>query len=194
MPAPSTVDVNEIFYSVQGEGAWIGTPMIFIRLAGCSMGCDFCDTKYSWAEGKKMLIEAILQEIRIYPCKRVCITGGEPLEQDLRGLTTVLEAEGYAIHLETNGAHLFVGAFDWITMSPKKYFLSENVPFASEVKCVITCADDLKKYEPLIQDARRLIFVPVSNDLAIAQLIIEYVKAHPEVRLGWQLQKTITMK
>jgi 7-carboxy-7-deazaguanine synthase len=194
MPAPNTVDVNEIFYSIQGEGRWTGTAMVFVRLAGCTMGCDFCDTKYSWGDGFKLTVAEVLEEVKGYPCNRVCITGGEPLEQNLTELTGVLKDAGYMIHLETNGAHLIVGVFDWVVLSPKKHVIQENFPMASEVKCVITCADDLKKYAPLAQNVHSLVFVPVSNDPEIARLVIEFVKANPEVHLGWQLQKTIAMR
>ena len=93
--------ITEIFYSIQGEGFWVGTPCIFIRLSGCNLSCSWCDTKH---EIKKELNESeILEEIKQYPTKMVVITGGEPTQQLLIDLLMGLKMAGYKIHLETNG-------------------------------------------------------------------------------------------
>jgi len=73
--------VNEIFFSLQGEGKWTGLPNVFIRTAGCNLRCSYCDTKYAYFNGKEMRVDDILKKIRNYPCKYLCITGGEPLLQ-----------------------------------------------------------------------------------------------------------------
>ena len=74
--------INEILYSIQGEGKWTGFPNIFIRTTGCNLRCFFCDTKYAYNNGKEMKTEEIIGYIDRFPCKYVCITGGEPLLQD----------------------------------------------------------------------------------------------------------------
>ncbi|RLF30939.1 MAG: hypothetical protein DRM98_06200, partial [Thermoplasmata archaeon] len=74
--------INEIFYSIQGEGKWTGLPNIFIRTAGCNLRCTFCDTKYAYENGVELQVEEIINKITQYPCKHVCITGGEPLLQE----------------------------------------------------------------------------------------------------------------
>jgi organic radical activating enzyme len=188
--------LNEIFFSLQGEGAWTGVPMVFVRLAGCSMGCSFCDSKFSWGKGISVSEEDILNSISIYPCERVCITGGEPLEQDLSNLLKILRKRKYKIHLETNGAHQIPKGFDWITVSPKKYYLMQNIIKADEVKFIITCEDDLKLYEIDVKarPGKLNYYVPVSNDLEIAQLIIKHIQERSDIRLGWQLQKTVQFK
>jgi 7-carboxy-7-deazaguanine synthase len=98
--------INEIFYSIQGEGKWIGRPNIFIRTAGCNLRCKYCDTTYAYESGKEMGINQILVSIKKYPCKYVCITGGEPLLQsDITELIEKLQKEKYKICLETNGSY-----------------------------------------------------------------------------------------
>ena len=97
--------INEIFYSLQGEGKWTGLPNIFIRTTGCNLRCSFCDTKYAYNDGKEMSLEQILKQIRKYPCRYVCITGGEPLLQDeILKLIELLLKKNYKIGLETNGS------------------------------------------------------------------------------------------
>jgi 7-carboxy-7-deazaguanine synthase len=97
--------INEIFYSIQGEGKWSGLPNIFIRATGCNLRCLFCDTKYAYDDGKEMKIDEIIKEISKYPCKYVCVTGGEPLFQnDMPELLDCLLKRNYCICLETNGS------------------------------------------------------------------------------------------
>jgi 7-carboxy-7-deazaguanine synthase len=97
--------INEIFYSLQGEGNWTGLPNIFIRTTGCNLRCLYCDTKYAYKHGKKISIDNIINEIKKFPCKNICITGGEPLLQDETfDLINILLKKRYRICLETNGS------------------------------------------------------------------------------------------
>ena len=99
------MNINEIFYSIQGEGRWTGLPNVFIRTTGCNLRCSFCDTKYAYYEGKEMRVEKIVRYICKYPCKYVCITGGEPLLQDeTLDLVNIALKRNYKICLETNGS------------------------------------------------------------------------------------------
>ena len=97
--------INEIFYSIQGESSRIGLPTIFIRLTGCPLRCQYCDTEYAFYEGKKMRMSSILNKIKKYPTKYVTVTGGEPLAQKscLKLLTKLCDF-GYDVSLETSGA------------------------------------------------------------------------------------------
>jgi 7-carboxy-7-deazaguanine synthase len=98
--------VAETFYSIQGEGATAGAPAVFVRLQGCSVGCGWCDTKYSWDPdaGRAIELPALLDEVAAFPCRRVVITGGEPLESALfPPLATALGRQGYALEVETSG-------------------------------------------------------------------------------------------
>ena len=97
--------INEIFYSLQGEGKWAGLPNIFIRTSGCNLRCSYCDTKYAYEDGKEINIKDILSKIAKYNCKFVCLTGGEPLLQTniIEFIETLLE-KNYNIIVETNGS------------------------------------------------------------------------------------------
>lgn len=97
--------MTEIFYSLQGEALTSGLPTVFVRLTGCPLRCVYCDTTYSFTGGERLSLEAIMEDIAQYPCKRVCITGGEPLAQPncIALINRLLEA-GYEISLETAGA------------------------------------------------------------------------------------------
>jgi len=97
--------INEIFYSIQGEGRWAGLPNTFIRTTGCNLRCSFCDTQYAYENGTDMTIEEITDKIGQYPCNYVCLTGGEPLLQhDTLNLIDMLIKKDYKICLETNGS------------------------------------------------------------------------------------------
>ena len=96
--------VNEIFYSVQGESSWAGRPCLFIRLTGCNIHCNYCDTEYARDRGEKMTVEAILERISHYDCKLVEITGGEPLIQaETPKLAQALLNAGHTVLVESNG-------------------------------------------------------------------------------------------
>lgn len=97
--------VNEIFFSIQGEGLYIGTPMVFVRFTGCNLRCKWCDTKYAWEEGREMDLEEIVLEVKKYPAGWVCLTGGEPLlQKDIYKLMDKFLAMDYRVLVETNGS------------------------------------------------------------------------------------------
>jgi len=98
--------IAETFYSIQGEGPTAGLPAVFVRLQGCSVGCRWCDTRYSWDPegGREITLRALLAEVEGFPCRRVVITGGEPLESPLfTPLASALTAAGYVVEVETSG-------------------------------------------------------------------------------------------
>jgi 7-carboxy-7-deazaguanine synthase len=98
--------VAEVFYSIQGEGATAGLPAVFVRLQGCTVGCAWCDTKYSWdpEAGSAADLETLVEEVSVYPCRRAVVTGGEPLESSLFvPLLRILGSRGFSIEVETAG-------------------------------------------------------------------------------------------
>ena len=97
--------LTEIFYSLQGEALTSGLPTIFVRLTGCPLRCVYCDTEYAFTGGERQSLDAIIATIKTYPCKRICLTGGEPLAQpNAIELMQRLLSDGYEISLETAGA------------------------------------------------------------------------------------------
>ena len=97
--------LTEIFYSLQGEALTSGLPTIFVRLTGCPLRCVYCDTEYAFTGGERQSLETIIDTIKSYPCKRICLTGGEPLAQpNAIELMKRLLSDGYEISLETAGA------------------------------------------------------------------------------------------
>jgi 7-carboxy-7-deazaguanine synthase len=99
------LNVNEIFYSIQGESSYAGRPCVFVRLTGCNLRCSYCDTQYAYNEGEEMDLPTIINKIGLYECSLVEITGGEPLLQEKTPqLVQSLLNTGYEVLLETNGS------------------------------------------------------------------------------------------
>jgi 7-carboxy-7-deazaguanine synthase len=134
--------VNEIFYSLQGEGVRAGTPNLFLRLAKCNLACKVethgfdCDTEFE--SGRRMSLEEIVAEFRQLStiCDWVILTGGEPALQADRELIDGLHAAGYKLAIETNGSFELPAGIDWITVSPKVAEHAIRQTRADEVKYV----------------------------------------------------------
>ena len=97
--------ITEIFHSLQGESVTVGLPTVFVRLTGCPLRCQYCDTSYAFSGGDMMSIDGIIEHISSFKCQYVCVTGGEPLAQP--GCIELLErlcSAGYSVSLETSGA------------------------------------------------------------------------------------------
>ena len=113
--------INEIFYSLQGEGHWTGTPAVFIRFSGCNLHCGFCDTEHN--SGQELSVDEIISEASKYPTQHIIFTGGEPTMQLTRPLVDRLHQLGKYLHIETNGTLPLPDGLDktidWITVSPK---------------------------------------------------------------------------
>lgn len=145
MPQPPTLKIVEVFPSIQGEGLRQGEPAIFIRFAGCNLRCSFCDTRYAWTGGKELSAQEVLAEVekirRRFPGRWVCLTGGEPLLQDVRELIRLLKKRKLKIQVETNATRYLPLAVDWYTVSPKPrafFFAPQYRTRAKEVKLVVT--------------------------------------------------------
>ncbi len=129
--------INEIFYSLHGEGFLAGAPSVFIRLAGCPLRCRWCDTKYAWDEmaGAHYSIEKVVQTIQQWPSKLVVITGGEPMiNSDLTLLAQTLKASGKHITIETAGIAFIPDLpCDLMSISPK---VSNSTPTDPELAAI----------------------------------------------------------
>ena len=105
MLANTVIKINEIFFSLQGESSRIGLPTVFIRLTGCPMRCNYCDTAYAFNGGENLTIHAILAKVASYKTQYITVTGGEPLVQrECLDLLTALCDSSYEVSLETGGA------------------------------------------------------------------------------------------
>jgi len=106
MTATAPLRLTEIFHSVQGEGSTVGLPTTFVRLTGCSLRCSWCDTTYSFYGGEDWTLDRVLERLAPIPTKRVCVTGGEPLDQHDACIMLIhaLLDRGYEVVLETSGA------------------------------------------------------------------------------------------
>lgn len=110
--ASDTLRISEVFHSLQGETSRVGLPTVFVRLTGCPLRCEYCDTTYAFSGGQSMTLEAIIAEVARHQPHYVCVTGGEPLAQkNCLSLLSALCNTGYAVSLETSGA-LDVGGVD----------------------------------------------------------------------------------
>lgn len=197
MPRPS-LRINEIFYSVQGEGKHTGMPAVFVRLAGCSMNCSFCDTKYAFAQGRDMAPEEILQTVQVYPCQNVILTGGEPTEQDILPLLQSLKNAGYTIHLETNGyKDTDVSLIDFVCVSPKQYVSTEMLKKADVIKLVVgqeTDLEDLTRYFAYAGGKTQIYLQPESNKQENIDLCVKLIKRNPFLRLSLQMHKMANIR
>jgi 7-carboxy-7-deazaguanine synthase len=193
---PSPLPVVETFHSVQGEGAWTGTSAFFIRLAGCDVGCPWCDTKHSWnaARHPQRLVTDLVAEAKAVNPAIVVITGGEPLMHDLTALTKGLKSVGLRVHLETSGTHPLSGQFDWVTFSPKRSKLPDVsiYPQVSELKVVVVDTSDLgwaESHTERLPDHALQFLQPEWGTPASYHLIFEYVLQHPKWRISLQTHK-----
>lgn len=105
MPEKMSLRITEIFFSIQGETSKIGLPTVFIRLTGCPLRCQYCDTSYAFHGGEVMLFEDIIRQVTKFNCKDVCVTGGEPLAQaNSKKLLKDLADLDFQVSLETGGS------------------------------------------------------------------------------------------
>jgi 7-carboxy-7-deazaguanine synthase len=162
--------VNEIFHSIQGEGLLAGMPSVFIRLAGCPVGCEWCDTKYAWDanEGEELPIPEVINKIDQWPCRYVVITGGEPMvNPQLPALVEALKERNKHITIETAGIKFVAGlACDLMSISPKTSNSGQKIkttpdPFSPvrqlirnypyQLKFVVDSPDDLPEIQQAVE-------------------------------------------
>lgn len=190
--------INEIFYSIQGEGTHAGTPAVFVRFAGCNVSCSFCDTDH--IPYVEMSEEEIISEVTKYPASLVVVTGGEPSLQLTDSLVDSLHAVGRYIAVETNGTRVLPTDVDWITISPKvQYVGAKGTPIlrsANEVKVLFDGVTEVSDYGI---DADHYYLQPLDtgdksqNEVIVAQLV-EYIKAHPKWKISLQIHKVLNIR
>lgn len=176
--------VNEIFYSLQGEGEHTGRAAIFVRLSGCNRSCPFCDTDF--AAFTDMTESEITEAVKAYPADIVIITGGEPALQLTSSLVDLLHAAGKRVHVETNGSLPLPDNVDWVTCSPKTPPYS--ITRIDELKVVYTGADP-EEIASQLPAAATYALQPLSCGNTAE--CVAYIKTHPRWRLSLQTHKLI---
>lgn len=194
--------INEIFYSLQGEGRYTGTAAIFIRFAGCNLKCDFCDTKHQ--PYKEYTDNEILREIKRYaPCKTVILTGGEPTLQITTEFIDLLVGAGYLVNIETNGTRPLPPFVDinWIVCSPKFEFCPQaeiKLDWIDELKVVYRGkSQDMTAYNNIEASCYYLQPCDTGNIEKNRRIIteaIEFIKQNPKWKLSLQTQKILNVR
>jgi organic radical activating enzyme len=189
----------EAFYTLQGEGYYTGQAAYFIRLAGCDVGCVWCDVKESWDAHAHPVIPVpdIADAAAFHPGRLAVITGGEPLMHNLDALTTALHEKGFRINIETSGAWPLSGRLDWICLSPKKFKapLPEVIAAAHELKVIIYNRHDFQWAETyaaqVSPNCKLYLQTEWEKRDTMVPLIVEYIKDHPHWQLSTQVHKYI---
>jgi organic radical activating enzyme len=202
-----TLPVVETFHSLQGEGLHAGQSAFFIRLAGCRVGCSWCDTKHSWPLGghPAWSLSSLAEEAmaaREAGAAFVVITGGEPLHHDLTALCARLRSHGLRLHLETSGVDPLRGQLDWITLSPKRHQPPriEHLGHCHELKVVIHTAEDLPFALAMARQAQAmgnrpaLLLQPGWDSAEGQRLALDFVRSHPDWRLSLQSHKWLAIR
>lgn len=179
--------INEIFYSLQGEGHHTGVPAIFVRFSGCNRRCAFCDTDFS--ASTPMSVQEIVESVSKYPAKVVIITGGEPLLSIDDDLCKALHAAGKRIHVETNGSLPVPDGVDWVTCSPKDK--PWNINRLDELKVVYQGQD----VESILQELKPRVDAYLQPCSCVnTKQVIDYILEHPWWNLSLQTHKMIDIK
>jgi 7-carboxy-7-deazaguanine synthase len=189
--------IMEFFYTIQGEGFYSGRAAFFIRIAGCDVGCVWCDVKDSWDSEKHPLqtIDFLIEQVVTSGTDLVVITGGEPAMYDLTALTDRLKTINVEIAMETSGCYNLIGQIDWYCFSPKKFKapVEQAYQLASELKVVISHPSDFQWAEThaeKINTSCKLYLQPEwSKQERFLPEIIDYVKNNPKWRISLQTHK-----
>lgn len=208
----TALPIVETFHSLQGEGLHSGRSAFFIRLAGCDVGCPWCDTKGSWPAAAHPLqspdsLAAAAAGAAAAGAAFVVVTGGEPLQHDLGPLCQALQVVGgLPLHLETSGVGQASGRFDWITLSPKRHRPPGEALLrrCHELKVVVATADDLDFATAMAARAQglrqrddpapALLLQPVWGEPEGLNLVIGHVRHHPAWRLSLQTHKWLGVR
>lgn len=201
--------ITEIFYSLQGESLTSGLPTVFIRLTGCPLRCNYCDTEYAFTGGERMTIEEICQQVATYECRQICVTGGEPLAQKpCIDLMSRLCDLGYSVSIETSGALAIedidarvVRVMDLKTPNSGEMIKNrmENIQFLTakdQVKFVICNERDyqwskMQVAEHQLQKRCTVLFSPSHHEQDAADLAAWILNDKLEVRMQVQLHKVL---
>lgn len=186
--------INEIFYSLQGEGHYTGTPAVFVRFAGCNLKCSFCDTDFT--SFTEMTEDDIVREIGQYPTNHIVITGGEPTLQITASLVSKLHEAGKYVQIETNGTNVLPDGcnIDWVTCSPK--YKAVRLQHIDELKVVFE-GQDMSQYDGLTASEYRLQPCDTQDEgknKEILRQTIDFILKNPKWKLSLQTHKILNVR
>lgn len=189
--------VMETFYSIQGEGFHTGKPAFFTRIAGCFVGCRWCDSKDTWIAAMHPLlpVENIINEALTFPSRAMVVTGGEPLQYNLDYFCGLLKENGFELFLQTSGSSAFSGQWDWVCLSPKMNAppLPELFQKADELKVVICEPSDFDWALNMASKVRPDCLLYLQPEWGKRQStipeIVRFIKDRPEWRVSLQSHK-----
>ena len=190
-PDGDILQINEIFYSIEGEGLRVGEPTTFVRFARCNLRCAFCDTEFDTFT--EMLVADIVTEVKRHSAAWVCLTGGEPLGQNIAPLCRALREAGYRISIETNGTvsppEDLIDQIDHWTVSPKAREIAPGLKKIAELKYVVG-----KAFREDIVDESRADYIylqPESSTPEYTQKALEILLRHPHWRISCRIHKML---
>lgn len=189
--------IMEQFYTIQGEGFHSGKAAYFIRIAGCDVGCVWCDVKDSWNAGdhEYHTVQSLIDNVLETKTNFCVITGGEPCMYDLNELTNLLKENGIEVALETSGCYELKGQIDWYCFSPKKFKapLENAYLSANELKVIISHPSDFEwaeQHAAKVSKECKLYLQPEwSKQERFLSKIIDYVKENPNWNISLQTHK-----
>lgn len=189
--------IMETFYTVQGEGFYTGRAAFFIRIAGCDVGCVWCDVKESWDRNDHEIfkVEDLIAQVKATNTNFVVVTGGEPAMYDLTYLTQELHKLGVEIAIETSGAYELVGDFDWICLSPKKFKkpVDSVIQRADELKIIVFNKSDLEWAESyasqVSENCKLFLQAEWAKKEKMYELILDYITHNTQWRISVQTHK-----
>ena len=199
-----TYRINEIFYSLQGEGYNTGRAAVFIRFAGCNLRCPFCDTEFE--RYQELTLDDIVRSVSDYPdpCHTLAVlTGGEPTLQADWQLVDALKKVGYEVTMESNGTMLPPDNIDFLTLSPKtpKIQVAPNTKYQKELKMVFSSKEQFEQLLHALETSNGEAFFNFASETGdaernrqIMQDCVAYIKEHPHWRLSLQTHKLIGIK
>ena len=187
----------EEFYTLQGEGYHTGKAAYFIRIGGCDIGCRWCDSKISWNPSIHPLvsIETIVANALKTPANAVVVTGGEPSLYNLEPLTSQLKEHGIKTFIETAGAKLLTGQWDWICLSPKRQSPPDESYYelADELKVIIYENEDYMWAEEVAERVSSDCLLYLQSEWSRYEQniknIVDYVKNYPKWNVSLQAHK-----
>lgn len=192
-----SLNINEIFYSLQGEGGRVGEPSIFIRLTKCNLACIFCDTDFE--KGDDMTLAQILDSIIRFKSKWIIWTGGEPTLQLKDEYLLFFKERGYKQAIETNGTRQVSPFIDYITCSPKINYdkVKLKIPFADEIRIPLAKGDSLPDFS-IFPAAHKYFVSPIFDgdkpNFDNINYCIDLIKENPQWTLSLQVHKLINIE